>query len=224
MKLEGAIFDFDGTLADTLPVCFAASRRVGREFLGRDHMTEEEIRATFGPSEIGMIQRMVPDRWEAALEAFLDEYEAAHDACTAPFPGMEDALRLLRRRGVALAIVTGKGPPTMAISMRLLGLEDYFDVIETGSPEGNVKATLLRKVLARWGCEPRRVAYVGDAAVDVVEAREAGVIPLAAAWAATAKPEQLRAEAPHALFPTVDSFIDWIDKNVNNSAGSESRR
>lgn len=216
MKIEGVSFDVDGTLADTLTVCFAAARRVGRDFLGREHLTEEEIRATFGPSEIGIIQRLVPDRWEAALEAFLDEYEKAHDQCPEPFPGMKEALDLLRRRGVRLVVVTGKGPPTFEITMRILGLNDCFDAAETGSPDGDVKADLLRKVLARWDIDPGRMAHVGDAVADMLAAREAGVLSLAAGWAETTNADELLAHNPDAFFPTVESFAAWIEENVEH--------
>ena len=61
MKLKGIMFDLDGTLGDTLPVCFASYRRVFREFLGC-HYSDHEITALFGPTEEGIIQQLVPDQ------------------------------------------------------------------------------------------------------------------------------------------------------------------
>jgi len=74
MKLDGMIFDLDGTLGDTLPVCFAAFRRALRGFSNRPY-TDEEIAALFGPSEEGMIRQLVPDQWQACLKAYLVAYE-----------------------------------------------------------------------------------------------------------------------------------------------------
>ena len=63
MNLGGLIFDLDGTLTDTLPVALAAFREAVRVYSDRSY-TDEEIVARFGPTEEGMLQRLVPDRWE----------------------------------------------------------------------------------------------------------------------------------------------------------------
>lgn len=214
MKLDGVIFDFDGTLGDTLPVCFAAFRRALEGFSGR-YYTDEEIAALFGPSEEGMIQRMVPDRWQACLEAYLAAYEGESARRARLFPGIETALRLLKRRGVALAIVTGKGARSAAISLRHLRLAEFFDVVETGSPDGSVKPLAIQRVLAKWGAAPDRVAYVGDVPTDMEAAKEAGVIPVGAAWAVSSSADDLRALSPLETFRSVESFIRWIEKNVD---------
>lgn len=213
MKLAGVIFDLDGTLGDTLPVCFAAFRRALRKFSDCHH-TDEEIAALFGPSEEGMIQRLVPDQWQACLETYLAEYEKESTRNARLFPGIETALRLLSERGILLAIVTGKGAHSAAISLRHLNLAKHFDVVETGSPEGGVKPGSIRKILGKWGTPPDEVAYVGDAPSDIEAAREAGVIPLAAAWATTSSAEDLGALGPLETFRSVERFIAWIDANV----------
>lgn len=218
MKLAGVIFDLDGTLGDTLPVCCAAFRRVLMEFVGRE-FTDPEIMALFGPSEEGIIQRLVPDRWRACLQAYLREYDAAHARYRQPFPGIEAALRALADRHVSLAIVTGKGARSAAISLRHLGLAQQFPLVETGSAEGAAKPVGIRRVLARWSAPPERVAYVGDAPYDMQAAREVGVIPLAAAWASTADPDALRARAPLATFRSVERFIAWIEAHVERNGG-----
>jgi len=48
MRLDGMIFDLDGTLTDTFPVCFVAFREALQAFTGRSY-TDEEIVARFGP-------------------------------------------------------------------------------------------------------------------------------------------------------------------------------
>ena len=213
MQLDGVIFDLDGTLGDTLPVCFAAFRHAMSEFSSRRY-TDDEIAALFGPSEEGIIRRLVPDRWQACLMTYLAAYDQESARNARLFPGIETALRLLKERGVATAIVTGKGSQSAAISLRHLGLAGHFDSVETGSPEGGIKPLAIRKVLAKWRAMPHQVAYVGDAPSDIEAAREAGVIPLAAAWAATSEPSALTALRPRQIFLSVDTFIEWVEKNI----------
>jgi pyrophosphatase PpaX len=97
-KLRCVIFDLDGTLGDTLPVCFEAYWHAFEKFLGR-HYTDREIAALFGPTEEGIVQRLVPEQWPACLEAYLGAHERMHNKYLEPVTGIEDALRLLRRRG-----------------------------------------------------------------------------------------------------------------------------
>lgn len=54
-NIRAVIFDFDGTLANTLPICFYAFQHVFKEFDNKD-LSSEEIKAMFGPSETGIIR------------------------------------------------------------------------------------------------------------------------------------------------------------------------
>jgi phosphoglycolate phosphatase/pyrophosphatase PpaX len=207
------IFDLDGTIADTIPVCCAAFREAISRHTGRV-LRDAEIVALFGPSEEGIIHGLVGDGWEACLESYLVAYEREHVACPAAFDGLSELLDGLRRRGLRLGVVTGKGARSAAITLRLLGLADQFDAVETGSPQGAVKPAALRRIAARWGLEPAQIAYLGDAPTDMYDARAAGVLPLAAAWASTADRAALQAAAPCRLFTGVDQFVEWSARHA----------
>ena len=216
MKLKGIMFDLDGTLGETLPVCLAALRTTFRRFFERD-WSYEELLSHFGPTEEGVIKRLLPERAEQCLEAYYDEYKKAHNLCPAPFPGMENALRLLRKKGVFMAIVTAKGPRTAALSLEILKLNSYFDAVEHGFEDGNKKTISIKNVLARWKILPGLVAYIGDRPSDIQAAKMTGLVPLAAAWAESADIRLLLEESPHALFSTVEEFTRWIGENTGSS-------
>ena len=215
MLLQGVIFDLDGTVGNTLPVCFAAFREVFQTYLGRT-CSDKEIRAMFGPTEEGMIEQAIPERFDEAFAAYLAAYEKAHGNCPEPFPGIRQVVEVLQQRGVRRAIVTGKGPHSAAISLRVLGLADAFERVEAGSPDGNVKPRNMRRVIEGWGLDSATIASVGDAPSDIRAAREAGIIPLAAAWAATTDVEALTALRPQVTFRRVDQFSEWIHRNTND--------
>jgi phosphoglycolate phosphatase-like HAD superfamily hydrolase len=209
VRVQGIIFDFDGTLADTIPLCCGAFREVAQRHLGRDY-TDDEIVAMFGPSEVGIFQRIAGDSWQVCLDDFLAVYERDHRDLVTLFSGMSELLTDLVECDIPVGIVTGKGPDSAAMSLRLLDLEEHFDIVESGSPEGSVKPEAIRRIVKRWDIDPETVAYVGDAPNDVSEARAAGVIPLAAAWATTADRAALEAREPAALFTSVAELADWI--------------
>jgi pyrophosphatase PpaX len=209
LHLRGIIFDLDGTLGDTLPVCFAAFRVTFRHYLKREY-TDREIRAMFGPTEDGIFQDMFPSHWEESLTMYLSEYRLAHRECRDPFPGILEVLDLLKEQGLRAAIVTGKGPGSARISLEEMGLAEAFDIVEAGSPRGGIKPDCMRKVLQAWDLPAEQVACVGDAVSDIRSAREIGATELGAAWASTANYDSLAALNPSHTFTSTQQFIEWI--------------
>jgi HAD superfamily hydrolase (TIGR01549 family) len=209
-KIKGVIFDLDGTLANTLPLCIQAFRQ-SVEPLTLRPLSDADIIATFGPSEEGTIMTLVPDHYEKGIVNYLNFYEALHDMCPDPFPDIRDLLDLLRDKGVRIAMVTGKGRHSTDLSLKQFGLTAYFEMIETGSPTGPRKAEGIRQVLARWsGLDKEEIIYVGDAPSDVTASREAGIAVVGAGWAPTAEPAALLALRPDELFYTVRDLADWL--------------
>src|SRR5437870_83986 len=99
-RIAGAIFDLDGTIADTFAICFATFRNALACVQGPS-MTDAEIQGRFGPSEDGMFERVVPARWEAAFAAYLGEYERHLPLCavfSGRAAGAARTLRETRRR------------------------------------------------------------------------------------------------------------------------------
>ncbi len=207
--LRGVIFDLDGTLGDTLPVCYRAFSRVFAKRLGLD-FSDAEIHAMFGPSEEGILARLCPDAPEMALDEYLAEYRLAHALCPAPFEGIPELLESLRSDGVELAIVTGKGPHSARISLEAFGLAARFPVVEAGSAAGGVKPAAMRRVLAGWGLAPGEVAGVGDSPSDVRAAKELGMTSVAAAWAPGAARDRLAASRPDCLLDSVPALGAWL--------------
>ncbi|TWI45841.1 phosphoglycolate phosphatase-like HAD superfamily hydrolase [Pseudoduganella flava] len=204
---RAVLFDLDGTLADTIPLCIAAFRATLEPQLGP--LTDEQIVAAFGPDEEGVIRTLAPGYQGDGVATFLQHYETQHALCPAPFPGIAPLLRELRERGVRLGLVTGKGAGSTRLSLRRFGL-DLFDVIETGSPHGSRKAEALRHTLAQWDVPAAAAVYIGDAPTDVTIARDVGLAAVAAAWAGTAEVDALQATAPDLLATSVDALHTWL--------------
>jgi len=211
--IRGVCFDLDGTLADTLPVVYSAFQHVTQQFLGRTY-SEEEIARLFGPNEEGIIRRLLPrNQWDDGIRAFHTFYKKAHASCRTPYEGIDTALVLLKKKGVLLAVVTGKGAVSANLSLEKLGLMRYFDLIEYGSVSGRSKAPALRRILGNWELKPSELAYVGDSASDMRDAKNVGVIALGAGWGNGVNLHQLKQDATKA-FPTVSSLISWINGHL----------
>lgn len=213
-QLRAIIFDLDGTIANTLPLCVAAFRKSVEPLTNRS-LSDADIMATFGPSEEGTIMALVPEHYEQGLADYLQQYEALHNMCPRPFDGVGELLQTLRSKGVRMAMVTGKGKHSTDISLKQFGLSNFFEMVETGSPHGPRKAEGIRSVLHAWSdIETGEVVYVGDAPSDIAASRQASVAVLAAAWGTTAEPELLQALQPDELFYSIADFSRWIYSKI----------
>lgn len=209
-KIKAVIFDLDGTLANTLPLCIQAFRQSIEPLIHRS-ISDADIIATFGPSEEGTIRALSPDHYDKGVSDYLHYYEQLHDMCPVPFDGMKEILQTLENRGVRIAMVTGKGKHSTDISLRHFELTHFFEMMETGSPEGARKAEGIRIILdGLTDIKKDEVIYVGDAPSDITASRKIGIPIIAAAWADTSEPEKLQEMQPDELFYTIRDFEDWL--------------
>lgn len=207
--IAGVIFDFDGTLADTLPLCFAAFAHAFERFTG-ERWSNARISRLFGPSEEGIFRTVRPNDWEAALEEYLTFYAREHAHLGQTIPGVAELLDWLGEREIPVGVVTGKGQQSAEISLRALGLAGRIGTARYGSPLGGVKPYAIRDILDEWRLPAERVAYVGDAASDMHDAACAGVLPVGAAWAPDSNATALRAAGAVYVFSAPAELQTWL--------------
>lgn len=209
MSIQAILFDLDGTLADTLPVCIQAFQETIAHFNG-ERPSPAQITSMFGPTEEGMLETMLPGRLDETLPQYLKEYERFHSLCPQPFPGVERVFELLKAKNIPSAIVTGKGRYSAEISVRILGLDRWVDCVETGFAAKPDKPVSIRKVLERWQMSPEQAAYIGDTPYDMRASREAGLLPLGAAWAETSLLRRPPQPDVAVMFYEIDRLVEWI--------------
>lgn len=177
------IFDLDGTLIDSLSATFAALNH-GIAAVGGSPLDPQELVKFFGPAETRIFEKIVgTDRAEAAFVASRDFMD--RNLSNVPLhAGVAELLDALGRLSLPLAIFTGRGSETTRLILRHHGLLDRFAAVITSddvvhskpSPEG------LNLALEKLGVEAGRALYVGDSPLDIVAARRAGAIAVAATW------------------------------------------
>ncbi|WP_082562424.1 HAD family hydrolase [Paenibacillus sp. Root444D2] len=213
--LKCIIFDLDGTIGNTLPLCIAALKKSIEPLAGRT-FSDQEIRDTFGPSEEGIIHALIPNQYEEVIESFLSHYQNLHTMCATPFVGIVEVLDYAKNHNVHLSLVTGKGERGTGITLSMFRIHSYFDLIETGSPRGSRKVEAIKNVLNQLGVAPVECIYVGDSPSDIIESREVGVPIVSAAWAETTNQEELLALHPDWLFADVKEFTQFIKQTIEN--------
>ncbi len=211
MPISGLIFDLDGTITHTLPLCIAAFREAVEPLAGRA-VTDDEIVATFGPSEEGTILALAPERYERGVADFLAAYERLLGPEHGPFPGITDWLSELMSSGARLGLVTGKGARSAQLTLERFALTPYFEHVATGSPHGPVKTERIAEIVEIWGLKPSEIAYVGDAPSDIEAARRAGIRMISAAWLPGSEDEisRLTALGPDVIARSVGEARRWV--------------
>jgi HAD superfamily hydrolase (TIGR01509 family) len=206
--MKAVLFDWDGTLVDTLAVLYRANEAVFGAFgLPFDEML---YRRHYAPDWRVMYRRLgVPeDRLEEAASRWRDAFD--RDAAP-PFPGVVDALRRLRAAGVKLGIVTAGDRDVVSNHLEQTGIGQLLSTAVFGDdlPVHKPDPAPLRRALAELGLagEPAATVFVGDAVSDMTMAAAVGV-PAVGVASILGDPEEL-AEAGAA--EVVTSVVEWVD-------------
>lgn len=215
LVIKAIIFDFDGTLANTLPICYYAFQCVFKEFDSRD-LSIEEIKAMFGPSETGIIrENLSSSKKDEAIELYYEKYSERHNQLVKPHKEIDDLIKYLKDEGVKIGIFTGKAKRSLDISLKALQMDGLFDVIITGDdvnkpkphPEG------LLKALSLLGVESSEALFIGDSDADIAAGVRANVHTVGVQWLPDCQSLVFTIE-PNAVFKSVTEFIDSIKVGV----------
>lgn len=186
--LKAVLFDMDGTLGDTLPLCVEAYRQCVAELTGRTPGRKEVV-SWFGLSDrgvLGGLLGMSPDDAALPIDRFVAIYERLlPELAPAPFPGAVEILRAVKAAGLRVGLISGKEHYTAMPTIKYYGMEGLFEWYGLGLPTHNCKAERLQQVMQLWGLEPRELIYVGDAPSDISLSHSVGVRIINAAWAGT---------------------------------------
>ena len=212
--LQTILFDFDGTIADTLPVSFEAFKYVFDKYDKRT-MTDHEIVQLFGPIEDVIIRNHLSDKdkVEYAIEDFYHQYEIGHHREFESLADIHEMLNLVKDLDINLGIVTGKSRRSLTLSLEILNLYDYFDVTISGdevkvakpNPEG------IQKALHLLHNTPSEAIFVGDSQADIAAGYSANVKTIAAQWFKTVQSTVYETKPSH-VCKTIPDFIKLIKK------------
>jgi pyrophosphatase PpaX len=215
-RLSCVIFDVDGTLTSTNELIFAAFNHLTRTHLGYESSPRDIVKL-FGPPEEGAIEKVFgPSRTPAMMDELCTFYRDHHASLARLHEGMEDALRILNDHGIRMAVFTGKGRRTAAITLGVLGIAHYFDKVVTGNDVSRYKpdAEGIRQILSAFGVTAGETVMVGDSMADVRASRDAGVVMAAVLWDSYDRERVLDART-ELVFHTVPAFVEWCRTHVN---------
>lgn len=183
------LFDLDGTVIDTVADCACAINRTMEIFSFPKH-TDDEVRSYLNNGARMLIRRAMPEN-EAHNEKLVDEVLSAYigiyrECCTVDskvYDGVMPMLEELAANGAKLGIVTNK-PDVQTKLMIPHYFGKLFGYYEGNSEKAPVKPDARRVDMALevLGKKREDTFFVGDSAVDVATAKNAGIPSVGVAW------------------------------------------
>lgn len=197
-----AVFDFDGTLADSLPWLVSVLDDVVERF-DLAKLDRAELEALRGLTTREIMKRLGLPMWKLPAVATHVRALAARDIDAVPlFDGARAALAALDRSGVELAVVSSNAAENV---QRALGAEAaLIRHYECGASMFG-KPAKLKKVLAKSGTPASEAIYVGDELRDADAAARVGMRFGAVVWGYNHR-DVLRARGPDELFESMDDL------------------
>ncbi|MBO5111038.1 MAG: HAD family hydrolase [Clostridia bacterium] len=187
--IKVAIFDLDGTLADTMGDLMTAMNGMLRE-LGFPTRTKEELLTFINNGAYRFVQHSLPEAIQedelimaTALETYSRHYAKCYVEKTHAYAGIEEALRTLQHSNVRLAVLSNKQDEFVKNIIKKLFPADLFEEVH-GQLEYPAKPdpTAALAIAKSMGVLPEECIFCGDSDVDIKTAKNAGMVPLGVSW------------------------------------------
>ena len=180
MKKKFAIFDMDGTLADSVVFW----KNVGREYLMLKKITENVEEVVKRTKRLSMSECAATFIQEFALEETQEGVEAAMNAIMEDHyrkdillkPGVKEYLEKLAKAGVRMCVASASEEFLMETCLSRLGVAQYFEFILSCETVGVGKKQpdIFLEAARRFGALPEEIAVYEDMYYATETAAKAG--------------------------------------------------
>jgi phosphoglycolate phosphatase len=208
------IFDLDGTLVDS-KLDLVHSVNAARGLMNLPPISGELVSSYVGNGAPVLMRRALgPEASEAdvarGLEFFLSYYRTHMLDNTRLYPGVKEALDLLRDAGVKMAVLTNKPVRFSRSIVEGLGLKHHFFQIYGGNSFEQKKPDPIgiETLLGESGLARERTIMVGDSGVDVQTARNAKVQACGVSYGF--QPESFVEYPPDFVVDDMSELVDYV--------------
>ena len=199
------VFDFDGTIADTLGETRRIFNQIAPDYGIRqveehelDHLRHLSLKQLLG--HLGIPKRRVPaliSRGTGMMRGNITRLQMIE--------GMAEVILELRRHVRSFGILTSNASANVELFLQTHGLREPFDFISSTS-KLNGKAKHLKAIRKTFSLRHEEMLYIGDELRDVKASQKAGIPVAAVTWGFNSR-ESLAAEKPDYLFDHPADFL-----------------
>ncbi len=205
------VFDFDGTIADTLGeginIYNEIAEKNGYNVIHPDQLGELRELDTNGLlRHLGVPKRRLPFHLAAGMRRLRSRIGQL-----SLIEGIREVLPLLRERSKNMGILSSNIPENINTFLEVHGIRDEFSFISSiGKLRG--KARHLRSIARNLSLAPGEITYVGDEIRDLRAARKAKVEVIAVTWGLNSR-QSLSKENPTFLIDQPCQLLDIVSQS-----------
>jgi len=206
MNVEVVIFDWDGTLVDSVEH-IAESLHLASTALGFPALEREAYRDIIGLGIEEALQQLYPGINAADIAGMREGYrEHFFKKATTPqnvFAGIADTLADLRGVGRHCAVATGKNRNGLDFALSSSGLGPHFGITQCADESrSKPDPAMLARILEFYDIKPEQAVMIGDTRYDLDMAQRIGMPSIGVEWGVH-KRDVLGQYSPHAIVETV---------------------
>ena len=183
-----AILDLDGTLIDTIEdLGTAVNHALGLRGLPQHSIAQYRDMVGHGIRQL-VINALGPAAGDPltdeVLADFVDYYVAHIDVHSRPYPGMQQLLADLQKKGIRLSVASNKFQQGTEKLVREFFPDIHFVAVLGNSPELPLKpdAAVVQLIMEKAGVSREETVFVGDSATDMKTAANGGVRSIGVSW------------------------------------------
>jgi len=201
------VFDFDGTIADTLSIALLIINEIGEEFgwpvLDKEQFVDYKQKSVKELMDIvGLKYRQLPKIVRRSRRGF-----KRHMDQVKPIEGVPEVLEALKSRGYRMGILTSNTKKNVQKFLDAHQL-DYFEFIYAPNSLYG-KAPVLKKIRRRNRLRFEDMVMIGDEHRDLEAAKQAGVDGLGVLWGFHEE-KQLTPASPVFVASQPDQLLDVL--------------
>ena len=209
------IFDFDGTLADTLEALVGITNRLAKEF-GYQVVNPEEVKLLQDLSSQEIIRRSGISIFKLPFLLRRVKIELSREIHQLqPIAGIPEVLIALKQANCRLGIVTSNDEENVRAFLKSHGLQNLFEFVYSGTALFG-KNKVLNRLLKQKQIHHYSAIYVGDETRDIEAAKQVKIKSIAVSWGFNSKQALVR-QNPDFLIHHPQELLSIIQKLEGNS-------
>ena len=212
------IFDLDGTLLNTI-ADLAAATNYALQACGYPTHDTDAYRFFVGTGINKLFERALPEGSRSKenvmkIRSLFVPYYNEHNAdLSRPYPGIENLLETLQKKGYMLAVASNKyHEATQKLIKQYFPRINFLAIL--GQRE-NIPAKpdpqVVYEIMEKAGVERNEVVYIGDSSVDMQTGANAGVTTIGVCWGFRPRTE-LEAYNPSLIAEQAEDILHFLEK------------
>ena len=216
-KIRAVLFDFDGTLADTLSCIIETARTV---LLAHGFSEDElgDLRRLVGPpfpQAYSMVYGVSEEEAASITADYRSIYEKIGARAWPLYEGVRELLARLHDAGLVLGVVSSKGQHLIERGLADNDLTQLFEVVGGNNPADPVtKEQTLARILGELesvrSIRSSECAMVGDRRFDIEAAHACSVPSIGVTWGATCERSELEEAEADAIVDSPEELAELL--------------